>query len=49
MYHGNSFEDAGKVVVEVTDTGKGISKNHFQTVFSPGFDQEKRLGGWVYP
>ena len=39
-----AFEDAGKVVVEVTDTGKGISKNHFQTVFSPGFTTKKR--GW---
>ena len=39
-----AFEDAGKVVVEVADTGKGISKNHFQTVFSPGFTTKKR--GW---
>lgn len=39
-----AFEEPGKVVVEVTDTGKGISKNHFQTVFSPGFTTKKR--GW---
>ena len=39
-----AFEEAGKVVVEVTDTGKGIPKNHFQTVFSPGFTTKKR--GW---
>lgn len=38
------FEEGGKVVVEVTDTGKGISKNHFQTVFSPGFTTKER--GW---
>lgn len=39
-----AFEEAGKVVVEVTDTGKGIAKNHYQTVFSPGFTTKKR--GW---
>ena len=39
-----AFEEGGKVVVEVTDTGKGISKNHFQTVFSPGFTTKER--GW---
>ena len=39
-----AFEEAGKVVVEVTDTGKGIPKNHFQTVFSPGFTTKQR--GW---
>ena len=44
-----AFEDAGKVVVEVTDTGKGISKNHFQTVFSPVLRPRKEVGGWVYP
>ena len=42
-----AFEDAGKVVVEVTDTGKGISKKSFQTVFSPGFTTKKRGWGWA--
>lgn len=32
------------VVIDVTDTGKGISKKHFKTVFSPGFTTKKR--GW---
>lgn len=36
---------AGKhVVIEVTDTGKGIPKSHFKTVFRPGFTTKKR--GW---
>ena len=39
-----AFEEQGKVIVEVTDTGKGIPKSHFQTVFSPGFTTKKR--GW---
>ena len=30
--------------LEVTDTGKGIPKNHFNTVFMPGFTTKKR--GW---
>ena len=39
-----AFEEQDKVVVEVEDTGKGITKNRFQTVFSPGFTTKKR--GW---
>ena len=30
--------------IEVTDTGKGIARNNFKTVFSPGFTTKKR--GW---
>ena len=32
------------VYVDVTDTGKGIQKGHFNSVFSPGFTTKKR--GW---
>jgi nitrogen-specific signal transduction histidine kinase len=32
------------VVVEVQDTGKGINKKNFNTVFTPGFTTKKR--GW---
>lgn len=39
-----AFEEPGRVIVEVTDTGKGITKKHFKTVFSPGFTTKKR--GW---
>lgn len=30
--------------LDVTDTGKGIARNHFQTIFMPGFTTKKR--GW---
>ncbi len=32
------------VYVDITDTGKGIQKSHFKSVFSPGFTTKKR--GW---
>lgn len=32
------------VLIDVTDTGKGISKNHLNDVFRPGFTTKKR--GW---
>jgi signal transduction histidine kinase len=32
------------MLIDVTDTGKGISKNHLQNVFKPGFTTKKR--GW---
>lgn len=32
------------VCIDVTDTGKGIQKGHFNSVFSPGFTTKKR--GW---
>ncbi|MCM1152419.1 MAG: HAMP domain-containing histidine kinase [Muribaculum sp.] len=36
--------DHGKVVIEVRDTGKGIQKKNFKTVFNPGYTTKKR--GW---
>ena len=30
--------------VDFTDTGKGVSKGHFKTIFEPGFTTKKR--GW---
>ncbi len=35
---------AGKIILDVTDTGKGISRNHFKSVFKPGFTTKRR--GW---
>ncbi len=32
------------IAIDVADTGKGISKKHFRTVFRPGFTTKKR--GW---
>jgi len=37
-------EDNRQVSVDVTDTGKGIPKNMFKTIFRPGYTSKKR--GW---
>lgn len=37
-------EDDKQIFIDVQDTGKGISKNHFKEVFKPGFTTKKR--GW---
>ena len=37
-------EDTKNVFIKITDTGKGISKNQYQKIFSPGFTTKKR--GW---
>lgn len=37
-------EKSGKVKIDVTDTGKGIMKSKFKTVFNPGYTTKKR--GW---
>lgn len=36
--------DSRHVYIDVTDTGKGISKQHIEKVFKPGFTTKKR--GW---
>ena len=38
------MNSSDKVAIEVTDTGKGISKKNLKTVFKPGFTTKKR--GW---
>lgn len=40
----SAFVEPAHVAVEVADTGKGIAKNHFKSVFMPGFTTKKR--GW---
>lgn len=40
----NLFRDDDVVAIEVTDIGKGISKNLYKSVFNPGFTTKKR--GW---
>jgi signal transduction histidine kinase len=37
-------EDDKKIYIDITDTGKGISKQNVQMVFKPGFTTKKR--GW---
>ena len=37
-------KDAQKAVIDVTDTGKGISRKNIKNVFNPGFTTKKR--GW---
>ena len=39
-----AFEEGLCTVVEVSDTGKGIQKGNFKTVFQPGFTTKQR--GW---
>lgn len=34
----------GHMLIDITDTGKGIHKNHIKNVFKPGFTTKKR--GW---
>lgn len=36
--------EKGMAFVEVTDTGKGISRKNFKTIFNPGYTTKKR--GW---
>ncbi|MBL7969515.1 MAG: HAMP domain-containing histidine kinase [Prolixibacteraceae bacterium] len=40
----NMQEKNNQILIDVTDTGKGISKAYFKTVFQPGFTTKKR--GW---
>jgi len=35
---------AGKITLDVTDTGKGIPRNRFKSVFKPGYTTKRR--GW---
>lgn len=38
------FTENGTPVVEITDTGKGVPKNKWKTIFQPGYTTKKR--GW---
>ncbi|MDP2113152.1 MAG: HAMP domain-containing sensor histidine kinase [Bacteroidota bacterium] len=37
-------EKGNQILIDLADTGKGISKSYFKTVFQPGFTSKKR--GW---
>jgi signal transduction histidine kinase len=38
------FEEKNKVYIDVSDSGKGIDKKNFKTIFKPGYTSKKR--GW---
>ncbi|RUT78876.1 sensor histidine kinase [Ancylomarina longa] len=38
------FEKGEQLVLDIRDTGKGITKKHHKTIFKPGFTSKKR--GW---
>ncbi|MBE6304461.1 MAG: ATP-binding protein [Bacteroidales bacterium] len=40
----STFAETGYAVIEVTDSGKGIPRKAFKTVFNPGYTTKKR--GW---
>lgn len=42
--HITTFADKQMATAEIRDTGKGMSRKHFKTVFNPGFTTKKR--GW---
>ncbi len=42
--HVEIFEEGGWVVLDVSDTGKGISRSNMKAVFKPGYTTKKR--GW---
>ncbi len=37
-------QDDRNVIIDVTDTGKGIQKSLYQTIFNPGYTSKQR--GW---
>lgn len=37
-------DEAASVIIDVSDTGKGMPKSNFEKVFKPGFTTKKR--GW---
>jgi signal transduction histidine kinase len=39
-----AFKSSKNIVIDVIDSGKGIPKSNFETVFQPGFSTKKR--GW---
>ena len=41
---GNVREDTGRVLIDITDTGKGIDAKNIRKVFTPGFTTKQR--GW---
>jgi signal transduction histidine kinase len=38
------YEEKKSVIIDLSDTGKGIPKTHFKAIFNPGYTSKKR--GW---
>ena len=38
------FEKGSRVIIDISDTGKGIEKSKFKTIFTPGYTTKAR--GW---
>lgn len=38
------FEERNHIIIDVSDTGKGIPKSHYKAIFNPGYTSKKR--GW---
>lgn len=38
-----------KIFIDITDTGKGISRSNLPLVFKPGFTTKKEDGVWDWP
>ncbi len=41
--------DRNTVWIEVRDTGKGIPRKHFKTIFHPGYTTKAGMGTRSYP
>ena len=37
------------VYIDISDTGKGVPKSSYKTIFKPGFTTKNRGWGWAYP
>ncbi|MDE6263729.1 MAG: ATP-binding protein [Paramuribaculum sp.] len=45
LYISTAIDSTGNLImIDVTDTGKGLPRKHFKTIFRPGFTTKKR--GW---
>jgi signal transduction histidine kinase len=42
--HISIINESAQIIIDITDTGKGIAKNNFNRIFKPGFTTKKR--GW---
>lgn len=42
--HVKAFKEERNVIIDISDTGKGVAKGKFETIFEPGFSTKRR--GW---